>query len=117
MGYREALGPLVVEEFSSLAEAIRQGEFAWTTATTFISGPVGCVYQRDGGGHTGLPGAVEVPLDIAYLFAAAPDLLAALERWIELFAPVEVAGTEGADLLAQSRAAVRRARGESEDRS
>ncbi len=48
----------------------------------------------------------------ANLIAAAPDLLAALEEWVTAFGPVEVPNTQGADLLAKSRAAIAKAKGE-----
>ncbi len=48
----------------------------------------------------------------AELIAAAPDLLAALEEWVTAFGPVEVPNTQGADLLAKSRVAIAKAKGE-----
>lgn len=48
----------------------------------------------------------------AQLLAAAPDLLAALQAWHDLFAPVERPNTEGAALLAQTRAALAKATGD-----
>lgn len=45
--------------------------------------------------------------------ALIADLLEALEEWVAAFSPVERPNTQGADLLAKSRAAIAKAKGES----
>jgi hypothetical protein len=47
----------------------------------------------------------------AKLIAAAPDLLAACEKFVEMFGPIELPDTEGATWLANVRAAIAKARG------
>lgn len=47
----------------------------------------------------------------ARLFAAAPELLAALEKALKRLAPVIQGTTDGAPLLAEMRAAIARAEG------
>jgi hypothetical protein len=105
-------GPWVAE-CSTLREAREDGGFSWAHPDSW--GPrgwtdetrVGSVYLLcEGGGHTGLPGSIEVSEANAHLIAAAPEMYDALKDAINGgFACPE-------PMLDRMRAAIAKANGE-----
>jgi hypothetical protein len=73
-------GPWIVITFDSLADAKENGAFPWAHEWDEAKrGKPAEVWRgTEGGGHTGLPGSIEVGEHNARLIAAAPDLYAAL---------------------------------------
>jgi hypothetical protein len=103
-------GPWYAEIFPCVLDAIEEGSFRWCDrdhAKEVFPGAVGCVWQGSTDtASTGLPGSIEVSAENAFLIAAAPDLLAALEGVLR------VADRATVEFDA-ARAAIAKARGES----
>ena len=102
-------GPWVAKIYDSLAEAKKEGGFEWALPSSF-SGKVGEVWlQTPCGGITGLPGMIEVSAANARLIAAAPEMLQALERFVN---EVPSQGDLGLiEVKNQARAAIAKATG------
>jgi hypothetical protein len=79
-------GPWVAEIFP-FRDRAGHGAFRWVGNFNGPWGPddlVGCVWQVDGHGQTGLPGSIEVGAANARLIAASPRMFAVLAEIVRL---------------------------------
>lgn len=113
---RHTPGPWVAV-CSTLKEARDGGGFLWAHPNFGPRGwtddtRVGGVYQLcDRGGHTGLPGSIEVSEANAHLIAAAPEMYEALQAMLTL-APDPLGGVTYRAIRERALAALAKAEGQ-----